>query len=253
MENKFVMNNFREIKKSLSEHFISFENSNLRESIRSLINSNEFSIKIKKHYITALLTGALYIENNDTNSILEDIVAMEMYMPSPLIHYSEIPYPSIICLYNVFDIIRDELWKNEPEFLLEIAKEQYERVWNGWTDSRDIGNLVYTANYFWEPVLQNLLSKYAGCESKSKESFSTPSANTLSRALTAFLRFGKTGHLGVQLDILMAGIGVIIPAIPICINTDNRISDINSRIMSGNGISSQLPSIAEEYSTFNFK
>ena len=230
MENKFVMNNFREIKKSLPEHFISFENSNLRESICSLINSNEFSIKVKKHYITALLTGASYIENNDTNSILEDIVAMEMYMPSPLIHYSEIPYPSIISLYNVFDIIRDELWKNEPEFLLEIAKEQYERVWNGWTDSRDIGNLVYTANYFWEPVLQDLLSKYAGCESKS-----------------------KTGHLGVQLDILMAGIGVIIPAIPICINTDNRISDINSRIMSGNGISSQLPSIAEEYSTFNFK
>ena len=39
MENKFVMNNFREIKKSLPEHFISFENSNLRESICSLINS----------------------------------------------------------------------------------------------------------------------------------------------------------------------------------------------------------------------
>ncbi len=250
MENSFIMNNF--LKTKVPE--VSFDyktRENIREFISSQIDSNEFSIEIKNYYITALLTGSLFIEPNERKSVIEQLVAIEMYSPVPLIHFIEIPFCGIVSQYNVFDIVRDELWKKEPELILEITKEQYNRVWTDWTNDKDIGNIIYGAKYFWEPLAKNLLHDFAGYKSFVTTSDSPLIENTLYRSLTAFLQSGKSGHFGIPLTILMAGIGNITSPIPLCINTENRINEINCRVNSGNGCTSCLPSIMEEFYTFD--
>ncbi|MCQ2247986.1 MAG: hypothetical protein MJZ50_03155 [Treponema sp.] len=250
MKNSFIINNF--LKTKVPE--VSFDyktGEKIREFISSQIESNEFSIEIKNCYITALLTGALFIKPEDKKSVIEQLVALEMYSPVPLIHFIEIPFYGIVSQYNVFNIVRDELWKKEPELILEIAKKQYNRVWTGWTNDKDIGNIIYAANYFWEPVAKILLEDFAGCRSIVTESNNTIIENTLYRSLTAFLQSGKSGHFGVPLNILMAGIGNITSPIPVCINTKNRINEINCRVNSGNGYTSYLPSIMEEFYSLN--
>lgn len=250
MENNFIITNFLKTK----EPEVSFDyktGENIREFISSQIDSNEFSDETKNYYITALLTGALFIKPDDKKSVIEQLVAIEMYSPVPLIHFIEIPFYGIVSQYNVFDIVRDELWKKEPELILEIAKEQYNRVWTGWTNDKDVGNIIYGAKYFWEPLAKNLLQDFAGCRLIITESDSFIVENTLYHSLTAFLQSGKSGHFGVPFNILMAGLGNITSPIPICINTENRISEINCRINSGNGYKSFLPSIMEEFYALN--
>lgn len=223
------------------------------EQIKSFFQSRDadsFSDDVKKLYASILLTGALYIRSEEEQAISKNLVALDLFMPTSIIHFIKIPYTYIMCHYNAFKFLRDQLLDNEPELILEIAREHYNRVWAGWGNNKDIGHILCDANYFWEPLVKDLLSEFGGYKVKAEINTHT-NDDYFHYALAGLLQFGKAGYFGIPFSVLMASIGTLVPQIPSCIGKDSCIDETFRRMICGNGITKATPSVSEEFYLYN--
>lgn len=202
--------------------------------------------RAKKNWLRTLLTGAVQVKANSDED--GEFLALESLTPHPLIQWLPLFGTCYGRTQDVFYAVREAMRDECPELLTEIAQEEYERVWPGWTEGLDMIHVVMRAEgSFWEPLITEALEKWGGYHVRRTKEKSSITEFAARMALQGLLSFGKTGECGVSEEVLMAMIGTTLPSLPELINIEEgQVRDSKqSKLESGNGDDATSVTVSE--------
>ena len=200
--------------------------------------------EVRDDWVALALTGALVPRQGEASSLF---LALDTSVPYPLVHPGRIilSQETAMCSWHapegIFETVREVLRDENPELLAEVARQQYERVWPGWTDGLDMVHVVMRAEgSFWEPLITEALEKWAG--NKVRYDMCGGIAD-VEISLQGLLMFGKTTVGRLSESELMAAMGGVCKTLPELV-TDKPAGQA-PLIVCGNGSDTVLPSPAE--------
>ena len=207
------------------------------------------TIKAKKDWLRVLLTGAVIVPAGGDAGFLavESVSDVSMMQWLPLFGTCYARTRGIF--YGVREAMRD--WC--PELLTEITREEYERVWPGWTDGLDMVHVVMRASgSFWEPLVTEALERWGGFRARRPKDGTAAWESAARLSLQWLMSFGKPGGAGVPLEVLMAMAGNTLPSLPDLVEAEaGQLRDSEqSRMEAGNGVYRRTPSVSESGSVW---
>lgn len=199
--------------------------------------------EVRDDWVALALTGALVPRHGGDSSLF---LALDTSVPYPLarsgrmITSQETMMRVWLAPEGIFETVRGVLRDENPELLAEVARQQYERVWPGWTEGLDMVHVVMRAEgSFWEPLITEALEKWAG----NQVFFEHRGTADVEASLQGLLMFGKTTIGRLSESELMAAIGGEHMTLPELV-TDVPVEQA-PLIVCGNGSDTVLPSPAE--------
>lgn len=199
--------------------------------------------EVRDDWVALALTGALVLREGGDSSLF---LALDTSVPYPLARPGRaiLSQEGMILLWlapdGIFETVRDVLRDENPELLAEVARQQYERVWPGWTEGLDMVHVVMRAEgSFWEPLITEALEKWAGNRVMTEHR----GFADVEVSLQGLLMFGKTTVGKLSESELMAAIGGERMALPELVS--GGPAGQAPRIVCGNGSDTVLPSPAE--------
>ena len=221
--------------------------SHLDTSGRSLFDGDKDSPltpETRDDWVALALTGALAPRDTGDDRLL--FIALDTSLPYPLATpgLTQPVGGKVRRLWEspegIFGTVRTVLRDENPELLADVARQQYERVWPGWTDGLDMVHVVMRAGgSFWAPLITEALERWAGRKVRADGA-----PYSVRAALQGLLMFGKTGITELSERELMAFIGTSsCPSLPDLI-TDESVEQA-PLLVCGNGTDTVLPSPAE--------
>ena len=196
---------------------------------------------VRDDWVALALTGTLVPRKGEDSSLF---LALDTSVPYPLGHpgWMILGPDTVLRSWRapegIFETVRGVLRDENPELLSEVARQQYERVWPGWTEGLDMVHVVMRAEgSFWEPLITEALEKWAGSKVKHGGD------SELEASLQGLLMFGKTTVGKLSESELMAAIGGGRRTLPELV-TDEPVGQA-PLIVCGNGSDTVLPSPAE--------
>jgi len=211
-------------------------------------DDSPLTLRAKKDWLRVMLTGAVVVPDGEDAGFL----ALESVMPWCGMQWLPLFGACYARTRDAFIAVREAMRDCCPGLLTEIAREEYGRVWPGWTDGLDMVHVVMRAEgSFWEPLVTEALERWGGFRVIRPGDRAAPREYAARMALQWLLSFGKTAA-GVPLEVLMALCGTVLPAIPDMIDESaGQLRDgRQSRMESGNGAGSSLPSVSESGSVW---
>lgn len=180
------------------------------------------TVRAKRDWLAILLTGGLlswaYPEDKN-KSAAGDFQAVEFCMPYPMVEWQPLFGACYTSSRPLFSIVREIMRDECPELLTSIAREEYEHVWPGWTEGRDMIHTVMRAKgSFWQPLLSDALETWGGYRASC--GFVDSNALVMAFSFQWLLTFGKPGGAGVNLPCLMAQFGKSMPTLPEMVNQE---------------------------------
>jgi len=203
----------------------------------------------KKDWLRVLLTGAVIVPDGGDAGFL----AVESVSDYSTMQWLPLFGTCYARTRDVFYGVREAMRDWCPELLTEIALEEYGRVWPGWTRGLDMVHVVMRAEgSFWEPLVTEALERWGGFRVIRPGDRAAQREYAARLSFQWLLSFGKPGGAGVPLEVLMALCGTALPAIPDMIDESaGQLRDgRQSRMESGNGAGSSLPSVSESGSVW---
>ena len=203
----------------------------------------------KKDWLRVLLTGAVIVPPGGDAGFLavESVSDVSMMQWLPLFGTCYARTRGIF--YGVREAMRDCC----PELLTEIAREEYERVWPGWTDGLDMVHVVMRASgSFWEPLVTEALERWGGFRARRPKDGVAAWEYAARLSLQWLLSFGKPGGAGVPLEALMAMTGSTLPSLPDMVDEEaGQLRDSGQSLLeAGNGALGSTPSVSESGSVW---
>ena len=200
--------------------------------------------EVRDDWVALALTGALVPRKGEDSALflaLDTSVPYPLARPGQMILSQEGMMRAWLAPEGIFETVRGVLRDENPELLAEVARQQYERVWPGWTDGLDMVHVVMRAEgSFWEPLITEALEKWAG----NKVTYDNPDGATdVEASLQGLLMFGKTTVGKLSESGLMAAIGGESMTLPELVS-DKPVGQA-PLIVCGNGSDTVLPSPAE--------
>ena len=249
LKNSFVLNNFNGTSRMLAMHE-GVPDQELRDSLYKFFatpESNELSHEMKKDYASLLLTGCVLETRHNNKGALKNIAAVDMDMSSPVACTINSVVTGVKVMYDVFSYSFHLMVTLCPDLLKEIIEENYERIMPGSTKKENnFGERLAHANHFYQPILEDILEKYAGREVRYNPAMDSPLLRFIYASIDGLLRFGKSGYFGISLPVLMACIGVYTERFPDILDEKLKVvSESFSKNKSGNGLKSLNPSMTE--------
>lgn len=197
--------------------------------------------EVRDDWVALALTGALVPREGGDSSLflaLDTSVPYPLARPGRAILSQEGMMRPWLAPDGIFETVRDVLRDENPELLAEVARQQYERVWPGWTEGLDMVHVVMRAEgSFWEPLITEALEKWAG------NKVTHVGTGDVELALQGLLMFGKTTVGKLSESELMAAIGGGRKTLPELVS--GKPVGQAPRIVCGNGSDTVLPSPAE--------
>lgn len=197
--------------------------------------------EVRDDWVALVLTGALVPREGGDSSLflaLDTSVPYPLARPGRMILSQEHMLRPWLAPDGIFETVRDVLRDENPELLAEAARQQYERVWPGWTEGLDMVHVVMRAEgSFWEPLITEALEKWAG------NKVTHVGTGDVELALQGLLMFGKTTVGKLSESELMAAIGGARKTLPELVSGE-PVGQA-PLIVCGNGSDTVLPSPAE--------
>lgn len=199
--------------------------------------------EVRDDWVALALTGALVPREGGDSSLflaLDTSVPYPLARPGRAILSQEGMMRPWLAPDGIFETVRDVLRDENPELLAEVARQQYERVWPGWTEGLDMVHVVRRAEgSFWEPLITEALEKWAGNRVMTEHR----GFADVEVSLQGLLMFGKTTLGKLSESELMAAIGGGRMALPELVSGE-PVGQA-PLIVCGNGSDTVLPSPAE--------
>lgn len=207
----------------------------------------EFTDSMKKHYATMLLTGCVVSLGEHAEGVVDDVVYVDGFMETPVARSIAAIVSGAEAMYDTFAFARDCMAQCCPDLLVEIVRDEYERVWPGYVAGHpDFMDSLMNTDRFYRPLIVEALGCWAGHEARYDPDIrDTQQSRFVHAAVTGLLRYGKTGYFGIEEHVLMASVGIYTNPFPKVVDEKRVTTEMYSKLHSGNGTGTGCPSMPE--------